>query len=168
MTLTDSDLEQIVAEGYIRLSLIGPEQLPVWEASPSPYHQVVARDIEASIRPTTASGGCDCEHIQDMYIRLPDGSIVRPDISIFCAPIPLQRQAYAKVPEAVIEIISPGYQAKDDRLAQTYLANGIKDVLVVNPEKGTFVHYRPGMAEYIQHLPQSLVLRCGCQVTLKG
>jgi Uma2 family endonuclease len=82
---------------------------------------------------------CACEHIADAYIRLPDSSLVRPDIAIFCAPIPRQREAYAAVPAAVIEIVSPNYEAKDyEELPPVYLANGVRDVVVVDPEQHVF------------------------------
>jgi hypothetical protein len=77
---------------------------------------------------------------------LPDHSLVRPDIAIFCEPIPRQRKACATVPAAVIEIVSPNYEAKDYKeLPPVYLANGVRDV-VVEPEQGVFTHYRPGQS----------------------
>src|SRR5687768_2056419 len=113
MTVTDRELDQLIAERQVRLMLLGPQQRPICEASPSPLHQIFVRDIEASIRAAADSDeGCACEHIADAYIRLPDSSLVRPDIAIFCAPIPRQREAYAAVPAAVIEIVSPNYEAK--------------------------------------------------------
>jgi Uma2 family endonuclease len=168
MTVTDRELDQLIAERQIRLLLLGPQQRPIWEASPSPLHQIFVRDIEASIRAAAESGSdCGCEHIADAYIRLPDSSLVRPDIAIFCAPIPRQREAYAAVPAAVIEIVSPNYEAKDyEELPPVYLANGVRDVIVVDPEQGVFTHYRPGQPRSIQTLPHDLRLECGCFVQL--
>jgi Uma2 family endonuclease len=168
MTVTDRDLDQLIAERQVRLMLLGPQQRPIWEASPSPLHQIFVRDIEASIRASADSdAGCICEHIADAYIRLPDGSLVRPDIAIFCAPIPRQREAYADVPAAVIEIVSPNYEAKDyEELPPVYLANGVRDVVVVDPEQSVFTHYRSGHPRSIQQLPHQVRLECGCSVQL--
>ena len=168
MILTGKELDQLIAERQVRLMLIGPQQRPIWEASPSPLHQIFVRDIEASIRVSAASGdSCICEHIADAYIRLPDSSLVRPDIAIFCAPIPRQREAYAAVPAAVIEIVSPNYEAKDyEELPPVYLANGVRDVVVVDPEQSVLTHYRPGHSRSIQRLPHHLKLECGCLVQL--
>jgi Uma2 family endonuclease len=168
MTVTDRDLDQLIAERQVRLMLLGPQQRPIWEASPSPLHQIFVRDIEASIRASAESrDDCACEHIADAYIRLPDSSLVRPDIAIFCAPIPRQREAYAAVPAAVIEIVSPNYEVKDyEELPPVYLANGVRDVVVVDPEQSVFTHYRPGHTRSIQQLPHQLHLECGCLVQL--
>ena len=168
MTVTDRDLDQLIAERQVRLMLLGPQQRPIWEASPSPLHQIFVRDIEASIRASAASGdNCTGEHIADAYIRLPDNSLVRPDIAIFCAPIPRQREAYAAVPAAVIEIVSPNYEAKDyEELPPVYLANGVRDVVVVDPEQSVLTHYRLGHTRSIQRLPNQLQLECGCLVQL--
>ena len=168
MTITDQELDQLIAERQIRLMLLGPQQRPIWEASPSPLHQIFVRDIETSIRAAAdTSDDCACEHIADAYIRLPDRSLVRPDIAIFCEPIPRQREAYAAVPAAVIEIVSPNYEAKDyEELPPIYLANGVRDVVVVDPEQGVFTHYRPGQSRAIQPLPRQLQLACGCRVQL--
>ena len=168
MTVTDRELDQLIAERQVRLMLIGPQQRPIWEASPSPLHQIFVRDIEASIRASADSDdGCACEYIADAYIRLPDSSLVRPDIAIFCAPIPRQREAYAAVPAAVIEIVSPNYEAKDyEELPPVYLANGVRDVVVVDPEQSVFIHYRSGHPRSIQQLPHQVRLECGCLVQL--
>ena len=168
MTVTDRELDQLIAERQLRLMLLGPQQRPIWEASPSPLHQIFVRDIEASIRASGEAGDdCASEHIADAYIRLPDSSLVRPDIAIFCAPIPRQREAYAAVPAAVIEIVSPNYEVKDyEELPPVYLANGVRDVVVVDPEQSVFTHYRPGQTRSIQRLPHQLHLACGCEVQL--
>jgi Uma2 family endonuclease len=168
MTITDRDLDQLIAGRQVRLLLLGPQQRPIWEASPSPLHQIFVRDIEASIRASAEPGSeCACEHIADAYIRLPDSSLVRPDIAIFCTPIPRQREAYAAVPAAVIEIVSPNYEAKDyEELPPVYLANGVRDVVVVDPEQSVYTHYRPGRSRSIQPLPHHLLLECGCLVQL--
>src|SRR5438105_14699221 len=105
------DLDRLVYDGMVRLEITGG--IPTWEASPGLRHQRISFRIETSIKPSPQSGGgCVCAHFADIYIRFPDGSLKRPDISIFCVDPPDQDEALEMVPEAVIEIISPGYEYK--------------------------------------------------------
>jgi len=107
-----------------------------WEFFPSPFHQGAVQRVQQSIR-TKPGGveGCGCFSIQDIYIRFPDGSIKRPDLSIFCKEPELTRQALTLVPDAVVEIVSPGGEKKDlDVGPSFYLSQGVKDVVVSNPD----------------------------------
>lgn len=66
----------------IRLEMVGG--LPIWEAQPVLRHQRAVDRIRDSIKPTASTGnGCGCIHVADIYIQFPDGSLKRPDISIF-------------------------------------------------------------------------------------
>jgi hypothetical protein len=51
-------------------------------------------------------------------------------------------------------------------LPPVYLANGVRDVVVVDPEQSVYTHYRPGRSRSIQPLPHHLLLECGCLVQL--
>ena len=64
----------------IRLEIVGG--IPLWEAQPLYKHQKAVDRIRASIAPRTTEA-CQCVHIADVYISFPDGSLKRPDISIF-------------------------------------------------------------------------------------
>lgn len=167
--LSDHDLDDLVEGRAIRLLVLGNGKR-IWEASPSPLHQMLIDDIRATIRPVAGDEGtsspCGCHHIADVYVRLPDASLVRPDISIFCTPPPRQRQALRVVPAAVIEVISPNYEAKDtEDLPPVYLANGVQDVVVVDPEQAHALHITAD--GQTQHpVPITLALRCGCRVTI--
>src|SRR5688572_793249 len=97
-------LERLIENGLIKLEITGG--IPTWEASPASRHQKAARRIEDSIQPLPGAS-CGCYTLQDTYIALPDGSLKRPDISIFCEEPPDVDTALELVPVAVIEIISP-------------------------------------------------------------
>ena len=105
-----------------------------------------------------------------MYISFPDGSLKRPDISVFRQePKPKEEdeeEAIKLLPEAVIEVISKGYEAKDLEIGpQFYLAQGIKDVVVFNPYTLAVVYIRRDKTE--QYLsPVELELSCGCRCTV--
>lgn len=146
----------------IRLELIGG--LPVWEASPVLRHQKAIDRIRASILPLAQSqSGCGCIHLSDVYILFPDGSLKRPDISIFCREPDEQDEAITLIPEAVIEIISKGYEAKDLEIApRFYLSQGIKDVIILDPHTLVVLHLTPSSAS--RHVsPVDIDLACGCR-----
>lgn len=70
----------------VRLEIV--RSLPLWEAQPVVRHQRAIDRIRSTIWPTPPTGehdnGCGCVHLADVYVRFPDGSLKRPDISLFC------------------------------------------------------------------------------------
>lgn len=145
----------------IRLEIVGG--LPLWEASPVRRHQRAVDRIRASLRPVPgAEGGCGCVHLADVYILFPDGSFKRPDISVFCREPDEDDEAITLVPEAVIEIISKGYEAKDLEIGpRFYLSQGVKDVIVFDPHTLVVLHLTPTSAA--RHVsPIDITLTCGC------
>lgn len=153
-------------ESGVKLEMVGG--IPVWEAFPSYRHQNHVVRVLNSIKPVAnADGGCGCVHALDVYIRFPDGSLKRPDIAIFCDVPEEQTTAITMLPEAVIEIVSPGYEAKDLSIGVPfYLRSGVKDILVFDPDTGEIRHFRPGHSEARHATPTTLTLSCGCQVTI--
>src|SRR4029453_15978225 len=100
--------------------------------------------IRATIKPQDAAR-CACVHAADVYIQFPDGSLKRPDISIFCREPDdkEQEEAITLVPEAVIEVVSKGYEAKDLEIGpRFYLSQGVKDVVVFDPTTLLVLHLR--------------------------
>ena len=156
----DSRLLQAEELG-IRLEIVSG--LPIWEAQPLYRHQKAVDRIRASIAPE-ANRGCDCVHVADVYVIFPDGSLKRPDIGIFCREPDEQDEAIRLIPEAVIEIISKGYESKDLQIGPPfYLAQGVKDVIVLNPYTLAVIHVRrDGTTEH--RSPVSVRLECGCTV----
>jgi len=141
--------------------------LPVWEASPVIRHQTAVDRIRESIKHLeTDDKFCDCFHIADIYIQFPDGSLKRPDISIFCQTPTETDEAVKDVPDAVIEIISKGYEKKDLEIGVPfYLANGVKDIVVFNPYTNEILYFRNGeKREMIS--PVQITLECGCRCTV--
>ena len=149
-------------ETGVRLEIVGG--LPLWEAAPARRHQQAVDRIRASIQRVMESDTtCECLHLADVYIRFPDGSLKRPDISIFCREPDELDEAITLVPEAVIEIVSPGYEAKDLEISpRFYLLQGVKDVIVFDPHTLLVLHMRKrGVTRQVS--PVSVVLECGCQ-----
>lgn len=168
MTITETDLDELIRDRRVRLLSLSSGKR-IWEASPSPLHQMLIDDIRAAIRPRAREGlvdDCGCHHLADVYIRLPDTSLVRPDIAIFCEQPPRQREALRIVPQAVIEVVSPGYETKDyEDLPPIYLAAGVQDVVIVDVDREQ-VTYMHGKAVETHATPHTLDLRCGCRVRL--
>lgn len=146
----------------VRLEIVGG--LPIWEAHPILKHQRAIDRIRASITPAapTDTPGCPCIHVSDVYVRFPDGSLKRPDISIFCREPDEEEEAVTLVPEAVIEVISKGFEAKDLEIGpRFYLSQGVKDVVVFDPYTLLVLHVRTDAAA--RHVsPVTLELQCGC------
>ena len=61
--------------------------VPTWEAMATPRHQRILGEIFEGVRRMHASD-CGCHRTIDMYVRFPEGSFKRPDLSIYCSRIP--------------------------------------------------------------------------------
>lgn len=146
----------------VRLEIVGG--LPIWEAHPIYKHQKAIDRIRATIQPIALNDEvCTCVHTSDVYISFPDGSLKRPDISIFCREPEEEEEAITLVPEAVIEIISKGYEAKDlDIGPRFYLSQGVKDVVVFDPYTLLVLHVRRDRVER-RVSPVEIELECGCK-----
>jgi len=166
MPLLDyGDLERLAYEGAIKLEVTGG--VPTWEAFPSLRHQRLVDRIRATIAPRgKGSGACSCSHIADVYFRFPDGSLKRPDIAILCTEPPDQDEAVTIIPDAVIEIVSRGYEYKDVTLNPSfYLAQGVQDVVIYDPAAAFVSHHtRAGVTHY--YAPVQLSLGCGCDCAI--
>jgi Uma2 family endonuclease len=159
------DLEQLVRDDSVRLEITGG--VPTWEAFPGSRHQRIIDHIRASIQPlSTEEDGSSCDHLSDILIRFKDDSFKRPDIAIFCTPPPDQDEALTVIPQAIIEIISPGYEYKDIALnPQFYLAQDVLDVVIVDPRSAVVNHFRTtGVATH--HAPVTIDFHCGCRCTV--
>jgi Uma2 family endonuclease len=151
----------------VRLEIAG--DLAIWEASPVYKHQKAVDRIRDSIRKNEIEGNvCECVDVADIYVSFSDGSLKRPDISIFCKEPPEEEQeeAIRQVPEAVIEVISKKYEAKDLEISPpVYLANDVKDVVVFNPYTNDVWHFRNGEKREMTS-PVEIEFECGCHCTV--
>jgi Uma2 family endonuclease len=141
--------------------------LPIWEFLPAPLYTMEATRIDRSVRKEVRKGDdCGCHSFQDMSIRFPDGSIRRPDISIYCEPPEPTQESTTSIPKAVVEVVSPGSEIKDIELSPPfYLLHGILDVLVFEPLTGVVAHFRREGRSQLNS-PADVELECGCLVTV--
>jgi Uma2 family endonuclease len=148
----------------IRLEVVGG--LAIWEPHPVWKHQKAVDRIRRSIQPAPSETGekaaCDCVHAADIYVQFPDGSLKRPDISIFHREPDEEEEAVRLLPEAVIEVVSKGYEAKDLEIGpRFYLSQGVKDVVVFDPYTLLVLHVRKDGARR-RISPVEISLECGC------
>lgn len=143
----------------IRLEIV--RGLPIWEAQPVYKHQKAVDRIRSTIR-VDGDTSCACVHVADVYVQFPDGSLKRPDISVFCREPDEQEEAITLVPEAVIEVVSKGYEAKDLEIGPGfYLSQGVKDVVVFDPTTLLVLHARRDGTSRATS-PREITLECGC------
>ena len=157
-------MEQAAHEAGIKLEYVNG--IPVWEASPVIRHQSKTLEIQFSMMSFAKESGCDCIPLADISIRFPDGSLKRPDISVYCAMPPERDTSTTQIPEAVIEIISKGYEKKDSEISLPfYLAQRIADIALFDPATNRVAHYQEGkLNEYDS--PVELTFACGCRATI--
>ena len=149
----------------VRLEMV--RGLPIWEAHPVWKHQKAIDRIRGTIKPVSQASdtslACACIHASDVYISFPDGSLKRPDIAIFCREPEEEDEAITLIPEAVIEVISKGFEAKDLEIGPNfYLSQGIKDIVVFNPYTLSVLHVRRDKAQRFMS-PIEIDLVCGCR-----
>ena len=98
-------------------------------------------------------------------MSFPDGSLKRPDISIFCREPAEEEEAITLIPEAVIEVISKGYEAKDLEIGpRFYLSQGVKDVVIFDPYTLVVLHVRRDGTRRLLS-PVRIDLECGSTCT---
>ena len=137
--------------------------LAIWEASPVILHQNKVDRIRESFRSTKpGTYGCGCFHYPDIDIRFPDGSRKRPDISIYCVEPVEQDKIVTQVPDAVIEIISKDYEAKDREVGVPfYISQNIRDIVLLDPYTDEVLHYVDGVKNVLKS-PAAVTMQCGC------
>lgn len=151
-------------EAGIKLEIVGDKR--TWEAFPMARHQIALKKVESSVTRIKGSpSDCACFTLQDVYIKFPDGSIKRPDLSIFCQEPAELDEIITRVPLAIVEVVSPGYEQKDLVDGQAfYREQGVLDVVVLNPHTKR-VHHFDAAGEHVHASPVKIDLKCGCQVT---
>jgi hypothetical protein len=166
MTDVDVRLQQLIESDALGVRLEITRGLPTWEFHPVLEHQMQVDRIRASIKPDgDQPSGCGCLHFSDIYISFPDGSLKRPDIAIFCRMPEERDKPVTLVPEAVVEVISRGFETKDIELNPSfYLSQGVKDVVVLNPYTQQVLHFRRDVVQR-NVSPVTIHLECGCQCT---
>lgn len=157
----DPQTPAAAAELGLRLEVMNG--LTVWEAQPVYRHQKAVRRIAESIRPSGDGAGCECVPAQSVCVQFPAG-LKRPGIAVFRRePAEAEQDAaLTLVPEAVVEVVSRGFEAKDLQHGPPfYLSQGVKDVVVFDPSTLLVLHVRRDGARRFTS-PATIELECGC------
>lgn len=165
--ISEELLERLVAaadHSEVRIEMTAG--MPTWEAMPGVRHQRVIMKVANSVRRRTGSeGDCGCHTLIDVYVRFKDGSFRSPDVAIFCVEPPDVDGATDIIPAAVIEIVSMGYEKKDEIGLPFYLEQGIADVVLYDPRTREVVHATP-QGRSVHVAPVELTFACGCVVSI--
>jgi Uma2 family endonuclease len=140
----------------------------IWEHAPSWSHQRAISRIRASFR-VREGEACECIHESDVSVKFGDRVHKRPDIAVWCRVPETNQRSVVTLPDAVVEVISPGFETKDlELLPKLYLAAGVRDVLVYNEQRGAVYRFtHEGVAVVVVHAsPCVFHLACGCDVTI--
>lgn len=87
-------------------------------------------------------------------------------MAIFCREPDEQEDAISLVPEAAIEVVNKGYEAKDLEIGPPfYLSNGVKDVIVFDRATLLVLHARRD-GTVRRFSPERIELECGCTVVV--
>lgn len=158
---TYQDIQRLAYQG-VRLEITGG--LPTWEAMPGALHNGVVDDIRQNLtRHNVPNVFCGCHHIADTYIAFAPGLLRRPDIAIFCVKPPRPDGAITDlIPEAVVEVLSDGYEQKDRDAVALYLGAGVLDVVLVDPRRCRVEWHRQGQPPDHRELPTTCALQMGC------
>lgn len=165
--ISEELLERLVqAADHSQVKLEMTAGMPTWEAMPGFKHQRIVQSVFLSVRRTQGTDSdCGCHRFLDVYIRFPDGSFRSPDVAIYCQEPPDVDGAGDMLPVAVIEIVSAGYEKKDEIGLPFYLEQGIADVVLYDPRTKEVVHATPS-GKTIHTAPVDLTFACGCAVTI--
>lgn len=164
MAVTPEQMILDAANANVRLEFV--RGVPLWEASPVAGHQLEIFRIQNSIKRIDDSQACACTHLSDTLFKFGEGSLKRPDIAILCQELKPEQlySALEIVPEAVVEVISEGYEYKDLEVAPSfYLGLGVKDVLILEPRLKIVYHHRKDSKTRLES-PVKLNLECGCEI----
>ena len=112
--------------------------VPTWEAPFTLLHQRTVAEIQASLR--LAEG---CHAIQNAHVRFPEGSFRSPDLAIYDRDVPDTDGATDVIPVVALEVLSPGFEFKDRLAVSFYLAQGVIDVVLVDPRTREVFHATP-------------------------
>ena len=115
-------------------------------ASPTPLHQLVATLMGQQLMNFVQEHGCPCIPISspvDVQLHMDDKTMIQPDVMILCShkEILSNKRIYG-APDFVAEILSPSNRVVDMALKLFhYIAAGVREYWLVDPERGTVVVY---------------------------
>jgi Uma2 family endonuclease len=117
--------------------------------TPNPYHQELAGEIFTLLKNFLRKNPCKV-YIAPFDVRITRKStedkdittVLQPDICVICDLSKVDRRGCIGAPDLVIEILSPGNNAKElKNKYEAYEEAGVKEYWVVSPQNQTFLVY---------------------------
>ena len=101
--------------------------------------------------------------LQDVFVALPQGSIVAPDISWWSAerlpppPRHVLDRAKRLVPDLVVEVLSPSTRVNDEGIKrELYMDSGVRELWLVDPDARKITRVCPDAADVVLDEGESL------------
>lgn len=142
-----------VQEG--RYELVGGE--PVAMAGARQAHDRVVMNAAILVGTQTRGGACrPCTG--DVAIRIPGGTIRRPDLAIDCGPFEPDA-LHATDPRVVIEVLSPSTRTFDmvRKLGEYQRLPSLRHILLIDPDEPRVVHWtRDGRGPWVDIVAEGL------------
>jgi len=123
----------------------------IFKISPAPdrIHQKLSGEIYGMLWAFLRNKKCEV-YAAPFDVRLPRRSgedvsiitVLQPDICVICDPFKLDDRGCLGAPDIVVEILSPGDNAKElKNKYEVYEEAGVKEYWIVSPQDNTFVIY---------------------------
>ncbi len=123
----------------------------VFKMSPAPNrkHQELTGDVFYELRRFLNNNSCSV-YVAPFDVRLPRKSkddkdivtVLQPDICVVCDRTKLDDKGCVGAPDIVVEVLSPGNNAKELRNKyEVYEEAGVKEYWVISPQDETFTLY---------------------------
>lgn len=101
--------------------------------SPTTRHQVISRELAASMHPFFRKGPCEY-FVAPFDVQLSDEDIVQPDLMVVCDKNQIKRTHIEGAPKLVVEIVSESSTIHDRmRKSQLYARAGVQEYWIVTP-----------------------------------
>jgi Uma2 family endonuclease len=121
----------------------------IFKMSPAPnyFHQSIAGELYGLLREYLKGHPCKAM-IAPFDVRLPRKSkedkdivtVLQPDVCVVCDPSKFDYRGCIGAPDIVVEILSPGNNAKELRNKfEVYEEAGVKEYWVISPQDNTFL-----------------------------
>ncbi|GAA4464869.1 Uma2 family endonuclease [Nemorincola caseinilytica] len=123
----------------------------IFRMSPAPNrkHQQLTGDIFFAIRNFLKEDRCKV-YVAPFDVRIPRRSkddkdiltVLQPDICVICDPAKLDDRGCIGAPDLVVEVLSPGNNAKElKNKYEVYEESGVREYWVVSPQDQTLIIY---------------------------
>jgi len=109
--------------------------------APTSEHQRISRGLSNQIYNYLKGKKCEV-FVAPFDVRLnvdtADDTVVQPDVSVICDPSKIDKRGCVGAPDMIVEILSPSSARRDNFVKfKRYLAAGVKEYWIVNPETKT-------------------------------